>query len=251
MDLTKKDIVFPEVPHDGCMGLKLHNLSGKRILRQYSNTPWSEIWRIHCDQWRRTADYYEQEPGDFYSAWNYLDDHPAFWSFRSIGADRQPIPLEEKLHVKNLKVEGGIKRCLQISVMKVNAETRSTEDEPTLATEVWIELGKHLWPGEGEPGDTVSGDYLLDCGGPTVETAILRAAHNVWEVYGNDRRICDGPYDKKAYAAVASSDEFEQLMQEHGDDGEINKQLQRAARRLHTIIETHEKMNPRNWQAGS
>lgn len=229
MGLTKKDIVFPDVPHHGRIG----GIMG--------DTPWKTMWQVTCNEWRRTVDAYETDPGDFYAAWYYLDEHPAFWRFRHGPTDAQPYSLRRRLHRKHLEVQGGINRCVRISVHKVNETTRSTEDGPPLETEIWVETGQYSWPKEVNPKDpetfdSIYHDHLLDTGGPTVEDAILRTAHNVWQVYGNDRRVCDAPYDEMAYVTVVDQEHFEELMAERGDDGEINEQVRRAAQRLNEIV---------------
>lgn len=241
MELIKKDIVFPDVPHNGVLGGKTYDMQGNRIYTDLGRTSWKSLWGIYCNQWRHIVDEYEAAPGDFYAAWQYLDHHPAFWGFRHGSADPKPYSLRRRLHLKHLIKGDGIRRCLNITVVKVNAETRSTEDPGQMETEVWIELGRQSWPQEINPKDpetldSVYNDYLLSTGGPTVEVAILRAAHNVWEVYGNDRRVCDAPYNKMAYITVLEPDHFDELMKEHGDDGEINRRVQEADRRINEIV---------------
>ncbi len=245
MAVTHKNIVFPEVPHDGELGLKLHDTAGNVIFADITPTTWTQIWDMHCEEWAETAFSYEENPGDFYYAWHYLDKHPAFWKFRHGPSDANAQPLAERLHVRNLMPDYGIDRCVNISVVKINPETRSTEEEPQTETEIWIELGQQSWPVEVDPGDPETydksyNDYMMECGGPTVETAMLRAAHNVWQVYGNDRRVCDGPYDARDYATVLEPDEFDELLATLDDPGEVNERVRRATQRLHEIVTSRE-----------
>lgn len=236
MALKHKDIVFPEVPHDGTLGLKLHDTKGNEIFSEYSNTPWSTLWEIHRNQWTKYAEAYEAEPSDFYHAWHYLEHHPAFWKFRHGSNDARPLPLNERLHMRHLEDEGGIHRCVDTLVVKVNSETRDTDTEPATETEIWVELGKQPWPGNPEEYDTPYHDYMLDCGAPTMETAFLRAAYNVWTVYGNDRRVCDAPYDDSLYEALLDDEEFAKVMRSKGDDGHINQGVRNASARFREII---------------
>lgn len=259
MELINKSIVFPEVPCEGKLGVVFHDTQGNEIFPNVKDTTYAEIWEIYCNEWADTVRRYETEPGDFFNAWHYLNGHPAFWYFRHGPADSDPLPLSQRLHVKNLVHDygiqhyitknpgfprsSGINRCISISVVKLNPENKHIEEEEHLntKTEVWIELGKYSWPVEFDPKDhntydNTWHDYRLDCGGPTMETAIIRAAHNVWEVYGNDRRICDGPFDKLNYVTVLDSEEFDKLLAEMDDPGEVNERVRRAAQRLHELI---------------
>lgn len=254
MELTKKDIVFPDVPHNGVLGGKMYDMRGNRIYTDIGRTTWKSLWEAYCDTWRGIVDEYEANPGDFYFAWRYLNYHPAFWAFRHGSAEPKPYSLKRRLHVKHLIEDDGIRRCVNITVTKVNVETRSTEDEGPLETEVWVDLGQQSWPQEVNPKDPNTfdcnyHDHLLDTGGPTVEVAVLRAAHNVWEVYGNDRRVCDAPYDRVNYVTVLEPDEFDEYMQEHGDDGEINRRVQEASRRLDAIVYGTEEVPPARRKA--
>lgn len=262
MELTHKSILLPDVPHDGTLNLILHDTQGNEIFPGTRNTPWSEYWEGITTSWAETVAAYENDPNDFYNAWNYLDLHPAFWKFRYGTSDPQPartpkkpsrtqrlkfwkrppvepefMPLAERLHVRHLEYEYGIHRCVDIMVGKV-----TDEEGPGLRPEVWveIELGQHSWPEEYNPADPNSGDkkyhdYKLDATGPTVEKAIIRAAYNVWCVYGNDRRVCDAPYNELAYKTVVDDETFEELMRDTED--EPNERVRRAARSLREATE--------------
>lgn len=250
MELTKKGIVFPDVPHNGVLGGRTYDARGNRIYTDVGRMSWKMVWGFKQDAWRRVVDEYEAHPGDLAAAWDYLNHHPAFWVFRHGPADPKPFSLHRRLHVKHLIEDDGIRRCVNIAVKKVGVESRSTEGPAPLETEVWIDLGHQSWPQEVNPKDPETfdskfHDYLLDCGGPTLDEAILRAAHNVWEVYGNDRRVCDAPHDDMAYITVVDDEHFEELMREHGDDGEINKRIQEANRRLNHIVFGTEQVPPR------
>lgn len=261
MELTKKDIVFPEVPHDGVLGLVLHDMQGNVVFPESKDTTYAEIWDDITKAWRDTAATYEEDPNNFYNAWNYLDLHPAFWKFmygptdpqpvkrprrrrfrreRCRPEDHKPMPVAERLHVKNLVYEYGVHRCVDISVGEV-----LDEEGPGFRSQVWveIELGQYSWPEEFNPADPNTGDknyhdYKLDSDGPTVEKAIIRAAYNVWCVYGNDRRVCDAPYDERSYKLVVDSKTFEEMM---GDEAaESNERVRQAARRLNETVRNAE-----------
>lgn len=241
MELIKKGIVFPDVPHGGVIGGQMYDTSGKRIFKGMGRTRWRELWEIHCNEWTRIVDEYETSPFDFHNAWHYLDHHPAFWLFRHGPNDARPQPLKTRLHLQHLERAGGINRCVEMDVVLVNAKSHRADDGPPFVTEIWIELGKQSWPQEvitKDPNtyDSVYHDYLLDCGGPTVEVAIIRAAYNVWTAYGNDRVICDGPYEEDNYGSIATDEEFEQAMREIGDDGAANAAATQRSQRLHGIL---------------
>jgi hypothetical protein len=236
MELTKKETILPDVPHDGTLGLVLHDMQGSVIFPETKDTTFASIWDDIVETWQNCVADYEAEPGDFYNAWNYLDMHPAFWKFRYGPADRNTLPLEKRLHVHNLEHEYGIHRCVDIMIWKgLDDDTREIE------TVVGIELGQYSWPEEFNEDDPNSGDknyhdYRLDCYGKTVEEAILRAAHNVWEVYGNDRRVCDAPYDDMSYITVLDSEYFDELMKDRSDGDEVNDKVRRFNERLNEIL---------------
>lgn len=244
MELINKSIVLPPIPCDGDLDLVLHRTDGSEFKMHREDGEdlnkdfWKYIQQTRVEEWTKTVRDYEANPGDVYYAWHYLNNHPAFWKFDRLA--NQKMPIAERVHEQHLTPEYGIHRCVDISVVKVDKETRSTEDNGTKETEVWIELGKQSWPEDPstDPNkcDRTFHDHLLDCGGPTLDAAILHAAHNVWEVYGNDRRICDGPYEKRNYVTVLEPDEFEEYMAELGYPKEVNEHVRRAAQRLNEII---------------
>jgi hypothetical protein len=151
-------------------------------------------------EWTETVRAFETEPNDFYNAWQYLDTHPAHWRFR--GDDGMTAP-EERITEWNLCAEYGVNYAVDICVTKVNSATgRREDDRDNTLTEVWIELGKTNWPGPPEEGDYICKgeiyprdhsyhDPTLDCGGESMEAAIIAAAVSIHTHYGNDRRICD------------------------------------------------------------
>lgn len=199
--LEPKDILPPPVstqddsPMEGFM----------KVLRWDQEYPTRGAWyadrqKDRIREWEQTVRAFEAKPNDFYNAWQYLNEHPVFWQFR--GDDGMTAP-EERVAEWNLVENYGIHQCVDIYVTKVHHATGWVEDnQDNTVTEIWIELGKSSWPaaaGEGDhviPGETYPRDHsyhdpALDCGGATMESAIIAAAVNVHTHYGNDRRICD------------------------------------------------------------
>jgi hypothetical protein len=252
MGLTSKEIVFPEVARDGTLGLVLHDQQGNEIFPETKHITYESIWEDITTGWRECVAAYEEDPSDFYNAWNYLDLHPAFWKFRYGPADRQPakkaprkrrmalrkraevektMPVAERLHVRHLEYEYGIRRCVDIMVGK-----NSAEDGSGLKPQVWVEteVGQQSWPEEFDPKDPNSGDkqyhdYKLDADGPTVEKAIIRVAHNVWSAYGNDRRVCDAPYNELVYKTIVDDETFEEMMRDESQEAVAEVRELRAA----------------------
>lgn len=204
--LPEKDIVPPDVPveNDEPMSDWFEDVLPEK--RQTRGEFYAEVKLIYAEQWEEICRDFERNPNDFANAWYYLNNHPAFWAFRGNNGEESPA---ERIHFSNLEHEFGINRCVHIIVTRVNPATGRVEEvedgaeDPNTLTQVWIELGKHGWPGLGhgehEPiglgetfhRDPVYHDYLLDCGGNSMEEAIIEAAVYVHTAYGNDRRVCD------------------------------------------------------------
>lgn len=197
--MTKyRPMELPDVPCDGDMRTFLATITktdGTPAFPDAKPHPYSEIQADRIAEWQKIVDLYEANPCDYVAAWWYLDCHPAFWQFM-----KEDATAAERIHERNLMEDGGVRRCVDISVAKVNPITNRVEDDEALNTknEVWIELGKWPWPTDAENANTrvPYHDYELDCGGPTFEAAIVRAAHNVATVYGHDRKVCDGEYPR-------------------------------------------------------
>lgn len=97
---------------------------------------------------------------DFFQAFHYLKEHPAF---------------------KEYFVES-----LDIAVVKVDPKTKRIEDEQSRNTEtaVWLETGPVYEGKHREPIYTHDPD--IDCGGSTFEEAIIRLAKNVARYYDHE-----------------------------------------------------------------
>lgn len=69
---------------------------------------------------------------------------------------------------------------VHIDVVKVNPETETCEDDPSLntATRIWLETGGWVWDEYNQTYEYTH-DHRLDCGGETFEDAILNLAHIV------------------------------------------------------------------------
>lgn len=127
---------------------------------------------------------YEKTPNDFYTAFRYLDSHPAF------------VRVEQYPH--GTHDDYAFMQQLYMMVVRVNPATERIEDDVALntATRVWLEAGawisdeemrvedKH-WTGTGN--GTFSHDLNLDCGAPTFEAAIIELAALVKKHYGDKR----------------------------------------------------------------
>lgn len=149
---------------------------------------WANAQANRIARWEKIVARYEANPYDYVNAWQYLDSHPAFWMFLPFaGADR--------FHEKYLEDTGGVARCFHVCAVRVSPVTNRIEgdDDANTQNEVWVEFGQYPWPTTDTPGhdDITFHDYLLDTGGPTFETAFVRAAHNVATTYGHDRMVCD------------------------------------------------------------
>jgi hypothetical protein len=133
----------------------------------------AEGWKTVQADWLNAVAAYEARPCDFHSAWNYIDQHPAFWTFTPGGHNRPAT------HYYRLTTGYG-RSCLDIDVGHVRDGT----------TEVWLETGcQSLHP--DEHGFTKRHDPRLDSGGLTFEKAITALARKIHGLYGNDRRFAD------------------------------------------------------------
>lgn len=144
-----------------------------------------EIQASRVGKWRKLVRTFEENPDDFHSAWHYLNEHPLFWSL----AGTRAKPAEA--HEKYLVHENGFPHALDIFVMKVDPKTRRVEDDESrnTKTEVWYEICMTHWPSQYD--DVRVHAWQIDGGGETYEEAIVKAAQQVHETYGNDRTIFD------------------------------------------------------------
>lgn len=156
---------------------------------------YQSIQEHRIESWEKTARTFEATPGDFYNAWNYLDSHPVFWRFHGEGQR----PTAERIHERYLMHDRRLMDSITIDAVKVNPNNHRVADDRELntLTQVWIEMGKWGWPGT-ETGDPHNRDAHwhdpdLDCGGDTVEQAIITAAIHLHTAYGNDRQHCEDP----------------------------------------------------------
>jgi hypothetical protein len=191
--LEEKPIILPVIPCDD------ERVREDWARRGDSDTAtWGELYadvqKADDEQWIKTVRNFEREPLDFYNAWWFLNNHPAFWQFNGDGSQSP----KERIHHKNLMRDNGITRSVRIDVVKVDPLTKHHEDDESLNThtQVWIEMGKWEWPStkpvdEHSLRDAHFHDHELDCGGDSFETAIIVAAICLHTVYGNDRIICD------------------------------------------------------------
>lgn len=191
LELERLPIELPEVPCDtpedhqgkGFVDEKIRKLMTDRNLyaqiQEHRHREWTEIVRA-----------FEAEPGDFYRAWHYLNQHPLFWCVG--GRRNKPMPV----HEKHLIHDRGVAEGLDLSVVKVDPNTRRVEmveegsgEDPNTQTEVWYELCFHRWGAQYD--DVRVHVWQADGGGDTYEEAVLKAAQQVHDLYGNDRQIFD------------------------------------------------------------
>lgn len=113
---------------------------------------------------------------DFYAAWWFLNEHPAFFHPKHPGVDYSRFSM-----------------CLDVDVQKVCPETNCIDADSTrnTLTQVWLECGPAMIDVDGDvgaPGAIVAThDTQLDCGGETFEEAILKLAELVIKYYGDPR----------------------------------------------------------------
>ncbi len=103
--------------------------------------------------------------------------------------------------------EGCFSDCVEINLVWVNPETKEIDDNPALNThfQVWLEGGgwfdtrKEDWgnPEDRNPWLTYH-DINLDCGGDSLEEALLKLADLVQEHYGEDGTFYDAAGNRKA-----------------------------------------------------
>lgn len=236
---------LPDVPCHGDMRSMLAGITkadGTPVFPDAHNIPYADIQNDRIALWQKVVADYVAQPTDFVNAWHYLDQHPAFWQFHPTD-----LPVEQRFHERYLADTGGVKRCVDIMPVKVNPLTHRIDDDDNLNTqnEVWIEFGKYPLPSGGDDDDVSFHDYELDCGGPTMETAIIRAAHLVAVVYGHDRMVCDGRYPRPV--TILPSDMFDKLMLDLEDDGTINEKVREAAKKLNEVLHRIEDGDAEPW----
>jgi hypothetical protein len=196
--LKSKPIELPDIPWKMTRGeKKRHRELGKQI-----GSPFVRTVRLHHrlqeyreSAWFETVHAFEANPGDFYNAWHYLNNHPVFWTF---GEPRDGTVPE--VHERNLQHEYGMLfgNGIEVTVHRVDPKTRSVSDDPArnTRTEVWYELSLTHWPTHEHYPHRIH-DYEGDGGAKTYEKAIVKAARKVHELYGNDRRILDAQLNKE------------------------------------------------------
>ncbi len=122
---------------------------------------------------------------EFYTAWWWLYNHPAFF-FR--GSQLLKIQKERKASGVYIDDDPGFSYGLDVFVAKVNPKTRRIDNDKAknTKTEIWLEAT--IWATNEELPDDFHGqachDIDLDCGGDTYEQAILKLAGLVYHKYG-------------------------------------------------------------------
>lgn len=144
-------------------------------------------WVMHHPLW--THEWFVRVPPADY-------DGPLF------GADESGWPLEDVR-------DGGFHECVDIEPVYINPATKAIDEDEEKNTEfrIWIEAGgwddlakpenSATWP-EPQGGWnefnrwTACHDYNLDCGGSTMEDALLQLAARVKFHYGDSDKLLDG-----------------------------------------------------------
>lgn len=108
---------------------------------------------------------------DFYIAYNWLREHPAFF----IVDEKGRIPYAD-----------GFESNLSIEVVLVNPETNCIDDNKKLNTKtrVWLECGPYIWEKDFNFRASCH-DIDLDCGGDSFEEAIIELSKLVRRKYGD------------------------------------------------------------------
>jgi hypothetical protein len=188
--LETKTIVLPEIPWKMTKEEKRrHRDLVKRIglTVRDSSLLHKRLQEHRESEWRDTVHAFEANPGSFYNAWHYLNNHPVFWTFGWVRDGRIP-----EVHERELQHEYGFPEGIEISVTRVDPKIRSISQDPALNTrlEVWYELSVTPWPTD-EHYPTRIHAVQGDGGARTYEKAIIKAARKVHEMYGNDRRALE------------------------------------------------------------
>lgn len=84
----------------------------------------------------------------------------------------------------------GWENCITIIPMFVNPETKRVDEDESKNThfEVWLEAGPPMMPDEHFDNVLVSHDINLDCGGDTLDEALISLAALVKEHYGDYKK---------------------------------------------------------------
>jgi hypothetical protein len=131
------------------------------------------------DRWRSLVLAYEENPGDFYGAWQWLNEHPIFYR------------CHREFHERDLEDDRGIlSGSIEVIPVKVNPETgtRSEDDTRNTQLQFWVEV----FPRSVKPECSIGlHDYRRDTGGDTYEQAIVEVAKEIYAHYGNDRETLD------------------------------------------------------------
>ena len=132
----------------------------------------------------------EKKFTDFYEAWWFLVEHPAFYNPLSVLTfNPQHDPDLDAMCY-------GFHSVIDIDFQKVNPETEMIDDDSSKNTKVecWLECGgmylkRELQPEIYDSDSTAVGHYNdpdLDCGGDTFEEAIINMANLVAHHYQDD-----------------------------------------------------------------
>lgn len=205
MSLAHKPITWPDITVDPDHGDPEYNgeemvpgeldANGDPKWYRYRQPPgtYASIWELRQAAWTQIVRAYEQNPGDFYNSYRYVDSHPIFWTTREgfTGSDLPPN------HVIRINDDTGITRGCYLYPVKCNPATQHIEDNEDLntCTMTWYEFGPiDLLPQDHGGAGTLCAtyhDYELDGGSSTYENAIIEIALKIHKKYGNDRVICD------------------------------------------------------------
>ena len=114
---------------------------------------------------------------DFYEAWWFLNEHPAFIDWNVV-----TNKLDNPNHFINFA------SCLCIEVVKVNPKTKRIckKDELNTLTQVWLECGGYEYDDNFKEYIHCH-DIRLDCGADNFEEAIVKLANLVKKHYDDGK----------------------------------------------------------------
>ena len=201
-----------------------------------------DVWLDTQREWDRTCRAYEANPGSFFNAWTYLNDHPIYWRLMD---GRRPIPgVVDQAAVLFEDIDGAdvnqaLKDDLRDGVARLeacaggrslykgprrharNLETgcgfamgsiditvaRVNPADGRISDDPALNTQVEFWFETGEwPWDRDGVQYhnwRLDGRAPTYEEAVIKLAKRVRKWYGNDRAKCEPEYSARKAARRA------------------------------------------------
>lgn len=119
---------------------------------------------------------------DFYEAYTFLSKHEMC---------KSKLYVDGKLYSHTIN---HFERCLDIAVVKVNADTLEIDDNEieNVKTQVWLEFGRAFLDLDKSESVQFEHDMRLDCGADTFEEAIIELANLVDKYYYDNGKEKEG-----------------------------------------------------------